>query len=63
MNLQHSGLGKNDDYTFEKAPTKVVVDGDQMADIFFELGLTGNMAGYTEGPAWILSNNIPAKKR
>ena len=46
MNLERSGLGKNYKHTFKKMPTKVVADGDQMADIFFDLGLADNMAGY-----------------
>ncbi len=63
MNLQHSGLGKNDDYTFKKAPTKGAVDGDQMADIFFDLGLTGNMAGYTEGACVDTIKQYPGEKK
>ncbi|MEE1227773.1 MAG: ABC transporter substrate-binding protein [Lachnospiraceae bacterium] len=49
LNLDRSGLGENVEYTFKKKPTKVVADGDQMADMFFDLGLADDMAGYTEG--------------
>lgn len=63
MNLQRSGLGKNYDHTFKKAPTKVVADGDQMADIFFDLGLAGNMAGYTEGACVDTVKQYPGEKK
>ncbi|SFG29891.1 iron complex transport system substrate-binding protein [Lachnospiraceae bacterium C7] len=49
LNLNRSGLGKNVEYTFKKAPTKAVASGDQMANILFDLGLSKNMVGYTQG--------------
>ena len=49
LNLDRSGLGTNVDYTFTAKPTHVVADGDQMADMFFDLGLDDCMAGYVSG--------------
>lgn len=63
MNLERSGLGKNYKHTFKKAPTKVVADGDQMADIFFDLGLADHMAGYTEGACVDNVKQYPGEKK
>lgn len=49
LNLERSGLGKNVEYTFKQKPDHVVASGDQMADLFFDLGLEEQMAGYTKG--------------
>lgn len=63
MNLERSGLGKNYKHTFKKKPTKVVADGDQMADIFFDLGLADDMAGYTEGACVDTVKQYPGEKK
>jgi len=39
LNLQRSGLGENVEYTFTEKPSAVVASGEQMADLFFDLGL------------------------
>ena len=54
LNLERSGLGKNVEYTFKQKPDHVVASGDQMADLFFDLGLEEQMAGYTKGSCWSL---------
>ena len=63
MNLERSGLGTNYKHTFKKKPTKVVADGDQMADIFFDLGLADDMAGYTEGACVDTVKQYPGEKK
>lgn len=62
-NLERSGLGTNYKHTFKKAPTKVVADGDQMADMFFDLGLADNMAGYTKGACVDTVKQYPGEKK
>ena len=54
LNLERSGLGENVEYTFTEIPSHVVASGDQMADLFFDLGLEDHMAGYTKGSCWRL---------
>ena len=49
LNLERSGIGQNMEETFTAAPTHAVCDGDQMADMLFDLGLADHMAGYTRG--------------
>ena len=44
LNLQRSGLGENVEYTFTEKPSAVVASGEQMADLFFDLGLEDQMA-------------------
>lgn len=61
LNLQRSGLGENVEYTFTEMPTHIVASGDQMADLFFDLGLEANMAGYTKGSCWSLVSDYPAR--
>ncbi len=61
LNLERSGIGQNIDETFTSAPTKAVVDGDQMADMFFDLGLEDHMAGFTRGACWSTVSNFPAR--
>ena len=48
LNLERSGIGQNMEETFTSAPKKVIADGDQMADFFFDLGLEDHMAGFTK---------------
>ena len=62
LNLKRSGLGENVEYTFTKMPTHIVASGDQMADLFFDLGLEDNMAGYTKGSCWSLVSEYPARE-
>lgn len=62
LNLERSGLGENVEYTFTEKPTHVVASGDQMADFFFDLGLEGNMAGYTKGSCWSMVSEYPARE-
>ena len=61
LNLERSGIGQNMEETFTSAPTKVIADGDQMADFFFDLGLEDHMAGFTRGACWSTVNNYPAR--
>lgn len=61
LNLERSGLGENVEYTFKEMPTHVVASGDQMADLFFDLGLEKNMAGYSKGSCWSLVSEYPAR--
>ena len=61
QNLERSGLGKNVEYTFKQKPDHVVASGDQMADLFFDLGLEEQMAGYTKGSCWSLVSEYPAR--
>ncbi len=61
LNLERSGLGENVEYTFTKMPSAVVASGDQMADFFFDLGLEGQMAGYTKGTCWSTVSEYPAR--
>ena len=61
LNLERSGLGKNVEYTFKQKPDHVVASGDQMADLFFDLGLEEQMAGYTKGSCWSLVSEYPAR--
>lgn len=63
LNLERSGLGENVEYTFTKIPDKVVASGDQMADMFFDLGLENDMAGYTKGSTWSLVADFPARDK
>ncbi len=63
LNLERSGIGQNIDETFTSAPTKAVVDGDQMADMFFDLGLEDHMAGFTRGACWSTVSNFPARDK
>ena len=61
LNLERSGLGENVEYTFTEKPSAVVASGDQMADFFFDLGLEGQMAGYTKGTCWSTVSEFPAR--
>lgn len=61
LNLERSGLGENVEYTFTEMPSAVVASGDQMADFFFDLGLEGQMAGYTKGSCWSTASEYPAR--
>ncbi len=61
LNLERSGLGENVEYTFTQMPSAVVASGDQMADFFFDLGLEGQMAGYTKGTCWSTASEYPAR--
>ena len=61
LNLERSGIGQNIDETFTSAPTKAIADGDQMADMFFDLGLEDHMAGFTRGACWSTVSNFPAR--
>ncbi len=63
LNLERSGIGQNIDETFTSAPTKAVVDGDQMADMFFDLGLEDHMAGFTRGACWSTVSDFPARDK
>ena len=63
LNLERSGIGQNMEETFTSAPTKVVADGDQMADFFFDLGLEDHMAGYTRGACWSTVSDYPARDK
>ncbi len=62
LNLDRSGLGTNVDYTFTAKPTHVVADGDQMADMFFDLGLEDCMAGYVSGACVNTDYQYPNEK-
>ncbi len=62
LNLERSGIGQNMEETFTSAPTKVIADGDQMADFFFDLGLEDHMAGFTRGACWSTVNEYPARE-
>ena len=62
LNLERSGIGQNMEETFTSAPEKVIADGDQMADFFFDLGLEDHMAGFTRGACWSTVNEYPARK-
>lgn len=62
LNLERSGMGENVEYTFEEMPSAVVASGDQMADFFFDLGLEGQMAGYTKGSCWSTVSEYPARE-
>ena len=61
LNLERSGIGQNMEETFTSAPEKVIADGDQMADFFFDLGLEDHMAGFTRGACWSTVNEYPAR--
>ena len=61
LNLERSGLGENVEYTFTKMPSHIVASGDQMADLFFDLGLEGQMTGFTRGSCWSLVSEYPAR--
>lgn len=61
LNLERSGLGENVEYTFTEKPSHVVASGDQMADLFFDLGLEDYMAGYTKGSCWSLVSEYAAR--
>lgn len=63
LNLERSGLGENVEYTFKSMPQKVVASGDQMADLFFDLGLEDRMAGYTKGSTWSTVADFPAREK
>ena len=63
LNLERSGIGQNMEETFTSAPTKVIADGDQMADFFFDLGLEDHMAGFTRGACWSTVNEYPARDK
>ncbi len=60
--LDRTGLGDNILETFTSAPQHVVVNGDQMADYFFDLGLEDNMAGYTHGSCWSTVSQYDARE-
>ena len=62
LNLERSGLGENVEYTFTQMPSAVVASGDQMADFFFDLGLEGQMAGYTKGSCWSTVSQFLARE-
>ena len=59
--LDRTGLGDNIKETFTSAPEHIVVNGDQMADYFFDLGLEDRMAGYTHGSCWSTVSQYPAR--
>ena len=61
LNLERSGLGENVEHTFTEMPSHVVASGDQMADFFFDLGLEGQMAGYTKGSCQSLVSEYSAR--
>ena len=61
--LDRTGLGDNVMETFTSAPEHVVVNGDQMADYFFDLGLEDRMAGYTHGSCWSTVSQYPAREQ
>jgi iron complex transport system substrate-binding protein len=63
LNLERSGIGQNMEETFTSAPTKVIADGDQMADFFFDLGLEDHMSGFTRGACWSTVSNYPARDK
>ena len=63
LNLERSGIGQNIDETFTSAPTKAIADGDQMADMFFDLGLEDHMAGFTRGACWSTVSDFPARDK
>jgi iron complex transport system substrate-binding protein len=63
LNLERSGIGQNMEETFTSAPTKVIADGDQMADFFFDLGLEDHMSGYTRGACWSTVSQYPARDK
>lgn len=61
LNLERSGIGQNMEETFTSAPKRVIADGDQMADFFFDLGLEDHMAGFTRGACWSTVSEYPAR--
>ena len=61
LNLERSGIGQNMEETFTAAPTKAICDGDQMADMLFDLGLEDHMAGFTRGACWSTVSDYPAR--
>ena len=61
LNLERSGIGQNMEETFTAAPTRAICDGDQMADMLFDLGLEDHMAGFTRGACWSTVNEYPAR--
>lgn len=63
LNLERSGIGQNMEETFTSAPTKAICDGDQMADMFFDLGLEDHMAGYTRGACFSTVSEYPARDK
>lgn len=63
LNLERTGLGENVEYTITEMPTAVVASGDQMADLFFDLGLEANMAGFTRGSCWSTVREYDARDK
>ena len=61
LNLERSGIGQNMEETFTAAPTHAVADGDQMADMLFDLGLADHMAGFTRGACLSTVSEYPAR--
>lgn len=61
LNLERSGIGQNIRETFTSAPKRVLLDGDQMTDIFLDLGLEDHIAGYTRGACLSTVSNFPAR--
>lgn len=63
LNLERSGIGQNMEETFTAAPTKAVVDGDQMVDFFLDLGLEDHVAGYTRGACLSTISEFPNREK
>ncbi|MDO5099996.1 MAG: ABC transporter substrate-binding protein [Eubacteriales bacterium] len=63
LNLERSGIGQNMEETFTAAPTKAVVDGDQMVDFFLDLGLEDHVAGYTRGACLSTVSEFPNREK
>ena len=61
LNLERSGIGQNIKETFTSAPKRVLLDGDQMTDIFLDLGLQDHIAGYTRGACLSTVSEFPAR--
>lgn len=61
LNLERTGLGENVEYTITEMPHAVVASGDQMADMFFDLGLEQYMAGFTRGSCWGTASDYAAR--
>ena len=61
LNLERSGIGQNMEETFTAAPTHAVADGDQMADMLFDLGLADHMAGFTRGACLSTVSEYPGR--
>ena len=62
LNLERSGIGQNMEETFTSSPTRAICDGDQMADMLFDLGLEDHMAGFTRGACYSTVNEYPARE-